>query len=56
MTSFHSTPGKTGIIAIIVGVLAVSALITLVTGSLLHWFPVALGLVVGMMAVRSINS
>ena len=56
MTSFQSTPGKTGIIAIIVGVLAVSALITLVTGSLLHWFPVALGLVVGMMAVRSINS
>jgi len=34
-----------------VGVLAVSALITLVTGSLLHWFPVALGIIVGVMAV-----
>ena len=54
--TFHSTPGKPGLVAISVGVLAVSALITLVTGSLLHWFPVALGLVVGMMAVRSINS
>ena len=53
--TFHSTPGKTGLIAIIVGVLAVSALITMVTGSVIHWFPVALGLVVGMMAVRSIN-
>ena len=53
--TFHSTPGKTGLIAIIVGVLSVSALITVLTDSVIHWFPVALGLVVGMMAVRSIN-
>ncbi|MDA0814218.1 MAG: hypothetical protein O3C21_17740 [Verrucomicrobia bacterium] len=53
--TFHSTPGKPGLIAIIVGVLAVSALITMVTNSVIHWFPVVLGLVVGMMAVRSIN-
>ena len=56
MTSFHSTPGKTGLVAISVGVVTVSVLITILTGSLLHWFPVAVGLVVGMMAVRSINS
>jgi len=56
VTSFHSIPGKTGIIAIVVGVVAVSALITLLTDSVLHWLPVAVGLVVGMMAVRSINS
>ena len=55
MSSLDSTPDSSGIIAIIVGVVVVSTIITLVTGSHAHWVPVAVALVVGMMAVQVIN-
>ena len=44
-----------GIAAIVVGTIIVSAIITLVTEATWHWPIVLLGIVVGLMAVASIN-
>ncbi len=55
MSSLDSSPDSSGIIAIIVGVVVVSTIITLLTNNLLHWLPVAVGLVVGLWAVQAIN-
>jgi hypothetical protein len=55
MPDFSSPPGADGIFGIIVGTLAVSAIITEVTGTYSHWPFVLLGLIVGLMAVKSIN-
>jgi preprotein translocase subunit SecD len=50
-----STPNSAGIIAIIGACLAVSAIMTVVTGSFMHWPFVLAGLGVGCWAVASIN-
>ena len=44
-----------GINAIIVGVIGVSTIVTLTTGAYVHWIFSLLGIVVGLMAVKSIN-
>ena len=44
-----------GISGIVFAVVVVSVIITAVTGSVGHWIPIILGLVVGSMAVRSVN-
>jgi hypothetical protein len=46
---------ESGIAAIVAGTIIVSAVITIVTGGTLHWPFVLLGIVVGLMAVASIN-
>jgi hypothetical protein len=51
----NETAGLPGLLAIGVGTLAVSMLITLVTGLYGHWCPVVVGLLVGSMAVGSVN-
>ena len=55
MSSLDSSPDSSGIIAIIVGVVVVSILITMLTGSHVHWLPVAVSIVVGLWAVQAIN-
>ena len=55
MRSFGSTPGSGGIAAIVAGTLIVGCLMSCVTGSYGHWPPLLLGIVVGLMAVASIN-
>jgi hypothetical protein len=55
MRNRSSVPGFSGIAGIIAALLAVSAVITLVTGTYVHWPLVLLGIGVGLLAVRSIN-
>lgn len=55
MSSLDPVPGLPGLVAIIVGVLVVSTLITLLLHCVAHWPPVILGIVVGIMAVKAIN-
>jgi len=55
VSSLDSIPGQSGIIAIVASVLAVSALITLVTSTLIHWLPVTAAIIVGLLTVRVIN-
>ncbi|MCU0981795.1 MAG: hypothetical protein MUF25_21810 [Pirellulaceae bacterium] len=50
-----STPGSAGITIIIGVCLAVAAIITVVTGSFIHWLFILAGIVVGLWAVASIN-
>ena len=50
-----SSPGCGGIIGIVAGLLAVCGIISLVTGSLDQWPIVLLAIIIGLMAVRSIN-
>ena len=52
---FDSVPGAGGIAGIIAATIAASMMITGVTGSCIHWPFVLLGIVVGLMAVDSIN-
>lgn len=54
MTSGTSS-GLAGVIAIIGACVAVSCLITWVTGSYTHWIFVIAGIVVGLWAVQAIN-
>jgi len=51
----HSSPDLHGTVAIIVGTLMVSSLITLLFGHYAHWPPIILGIVVGLMAVKVIH-
>ena len=44
-----------GITGIVAGVIVVGVIITAVTGAVALWIPIVLGLIVGSMAVRSIN-
>jgi hypothetical protein len=55
MRSFNSVPGASGIFGIIIATLAVSVIMTGVTGSWTHWPILILAIVVGLMAVKSIN-
>lgn len=50
-----SPTGSGGIIGIIAATIVVSEIITLTIGTYVHWLPVLLGIVVGLMAVSSIN-
>lgn len=54
--SSRDIPGLAGIVLIVVGLIAVSVLVSLVTGTHGHWPFVVLGIAVGLMAVKSINS
>jgi hypothetical protein len=51
----NSTPGAAGIVAIIVAVVVVSEVITITTDAVVHWPFVAGGVLVGLLAVKSIN-
>jgi len=53
--SLGSTPGPAGITIIIGACLAVAAIITVVTGSFIHWPFILAGLGMGCWAVGSIN-
>ena len=55
MSTLESIPGSSGITTIIVSVVVVSILITLITKSLHHWFPVTVAIIVGVWAVQAIN-
>ena len=55
MTNSNSTPGVGGIAGIVIGTIAVSVIISEVSGTYLHWPFVLLGIIVGLMAVRAIN-
>ena len=55
MSSLDPISGLSGIVGIIVAVLAVSAVIQFVAGSLLHYLPILVAIVVGLMAVRAIS-
>ena len=55
MSNRSSIPGFDGIVSIIVGLLVACGIITLVTGTYVHWPLVLLGIGVGLLAVRSIN-
>jgi uncharacterized membrane protein YccC len=50
-----SSDAGRGIATIILCILVASAIISGVTGEYGHWIPVVLGIVVGLMAVRSIG-
>lgn len=54
MSSHDPIPGLSGLVAIAVGVIVVSMLMTLLVNSYLHWAPVILGLAVGLMAIKAI--
>jgi hypothetical protein len=55
MGNRNSVPGASGISGIVVAVLMVSVVISEVTHTYSHWPFVILGLLVGLMAVKSIN-
>jgi len=55
MRSFDSIAGAAGIAFLVVGTLVVGEAMTIVTGTYWHWLPLVLGIVVGLMAVASIN-
>ena len=50
-----SSSASPGIGAIIVGLIVTCAVISIVTGDFGHWLLVILGIIVGLMAVRSIG-
>ena len=51
----RKSPVSDGISQITAAVVVVSIIISLVTGQVGHWAPVALGVIVGLMAVKSIR-
>ena len=51
----QSIAGFGGLMAISVAVVAVSAVITFLTGTIDHWIPVVGGLGIGWLAIASIN-
>lgn len=53
--SLGSTPGSAGITIIIGACLAVAAIVTVVTGSFIHWPFILAGIGMGCWAVGSIN-
>jgi hypothetical protein len=55
MGSLQSGPGVAGIYAIVAGVVVVSVIISEVAHIYSHWPFVILGIIVGLMAVSSIN-
>ena len=55
VSSLESIPGSSGIAAIVISVLVVAIIITLITGYLAHWVPVAAGIAIGILAVKTIN-
>ena len=55
MRSFDSIPGDRGITFVVIGSIAASVAMTIVTHSILHWFALAAGLIVGCWAIRAIN-
>ena len=55
MRSEDQIPGLQGVIAIAVASIVVTAVITVVTGQLIHWFALAAALIVGYWAVGAIN-
>ena len=50
-----SPAGFSGIAGIVVGIIGVAIIMTFVLDSYVHWLPIIAGIVVGLMAVRSIN-
>ena len=55
MPNFNSVPGAGGIAGIIGLTILASVAITLVTGETIHWIFIAFGIVMGLVAVKSIN-
>lgn len=53
--SSSSVSGSSGIFAVVVGTLAVSVIITKVTGSVAHWPFILAGIGVGLYAVKAMN-
>ena len=51
----NSSPGATGIGAIVAGTVVVSTIITMVTGSFVHWPFVTAGILAGLMAAKSVR-
>ena len=55
MGSSNGTSMSTGVVAIILATIAVSEVITEITGSYSHWVFAALGILMGLRALRSIR-
>ena len=55
MTSLNSDSGLSGTIGFIVAVLTVAVVIQFVSGSLVHYVPILAAIVVGIVAVKTIN-
>jgi len=55
VSNLDSISGSSGLILIVTGVVLVAILITLITGYLAHWVPVAAGIAIGILAVKTIN-
>jgi hypothetical protein len=53
--SKSNPPGATGIGAIVAGTVGVSVIITLVTGSFVHWPFIVGGLASGLLAAKSVR-
>ena len=55
MPSFNSTSGSGGIGGLITGMIVVGMIITLVTGTVIHWPFIVLGIVSGLLAARIVR-
>jgi hypothetical protein len=51
----RGTPGFSGIVGIIGGIVVVGFLMTFVLGMMSHWVPLGLAILVGLWAVQSIG-
>jgi len=51
----RSPDGFPGIMGIVAGIIGVAVLMTLVLDMYNHWLPIIAGIIVALMAVRSIN-
>lgn len=54
-TMRHGTPGYSGLIAIISGIIGVGIITSLVLDVSSHWIPIVAAIIVGLWAVKSIN-
>jgi len=55
MRSLDPIPGASGIVWLVFAFLGVCGIMSMVTGDVWHWIPVIAGIIVGLMAVASIN-
>jgi uncharacterized membrane protein len=51
----HGTPGHSGIMGILGGIVGVGLLMSLMYGNTLHWIPIALIILVSLRAVRRVG-
>jgi hypothetical protein len=55
MSNTSPSPGSSGVVGLVLGVIAASAGITLATGDVVHWPIVAGGVLVGLWTLKAIG-